>query len=61
MVLLVIRYAPMQRGGGVDLDGGAVDLEGGVDLDGGAVDLEGGIDVDKGIGENGMWRWDGAP
>ena len=29
MVLLVIRYAPMRRGGGENLDGGGVDLDGG--------------------------------
>ena len=29
MVLLVIRYAPMRRGGGENMDGGGVDLDGG--------------------------------
>ena len=37
MVLLVIRYAPMRRGGGENLDGGGVE-----NLDGGGIDLDGG-------------------
>ena len=42
MVLLVIRYAPMRRGGGENLDGGGVNLDGcTVDLGGGGVDCAG--------------------